>query len=57
MKKPMIPDIPNQNQLSKVASIGKKVPRVNSVVKPKKMMAKNMRMIFTESDPTLCPAF
>ena len=53
----MIPDNPNQNQFSKVASVGKKYPWVNSKVMPKKITARKMRITLTDSEPTLLPAF
>jgi hypothetical protein len=40
-----------------VASAGKNIPRVTSVVNPKKGIAKKSRKILTESEPILRPAF
>lgn len=50
-KKPITPDKPNQNQLCAVASSGKNEPLTMSVVNPSKKVAKNKRIMLTESEP------
>ena len=39
-----------------LASKGKNIPRVINVVSPRNTTPRNMRMIFTDNEPTLLPA-
>jgi hypothetical protein len=40
-----------------VASVGNKHPRVTQAARPKSMIADISRMIFTDNEPILLPAF